>query len=182
MKRLSIIVSLDENNQSTKKRGPYWCHTSTWTHSLPGGRLQGEQVTWSLRRVFWLYVGKGKSSLCFHLSPFFRKLQANSIFHHKEMLRQNPKLHLQWSPCYFSTLATDPIKAKWLLSFSASMASFLLYWTCKKKKLRHPPQIIKLKHLTKVSVSLELCYNFRFGVLPTLCVIWNLWPHLQIWA
>lgn len=32
----------------------------------------------------------------------------------------------------------------------------------------HPPKIIKPEHLTKGAVSLELHYNFRFGVLPTL--------------
>lgn len=81
--------------------------------------------------------GRGSRSV-FSSFISFRKLKANSIFHHEEILREKPKLHLQWSPCYFSPLATDSIKAKWLLNLSVSMASFFLYWTWKKKKIVAP--------------------------------------------
>lgn len=65
-------------------------------------------------------------------------LNANPFLRHEEMPRQKPKLHLQQNPCYFSTLATDSIKVKWLLSFSAWMASFFLLHLEEKCGGTHP--------------------------------------------
>ena len=133
------------------------------------------QSPWSLNQCFFLTGSRWASvstirscpaSLSLDLLGNSFVLNANPFLRHKEMPRQNPKLYLQQNPCYFSTLATDSIKVKWLLSFSAWMASFFI--ALGRKMWWHQPKIIKPEHLTKDAVSLELHYNFRFGVLP-LC-------------
>jgi len=51
----------------------------------------------------------GHASLSLDLLGKSLVLNENPFLRYKKMPRQNPKLHVQQNPCYFSTLATDPI-------------------------------------------------------------------------